>query len=78
MDDYDFILRLVARSDFWTSVFSENERELRPRGQLAFLRVDELIPPMTIGICARKNWAMPRVAQTLVDALLENVDMQQT
>ncbi|MEL7128437.1 MAG: LysR family transcriptional regulator [Pseudomonadota bacterium] len=78
VDDYDFILRLVARSDFWTSVFSENERELRPPGQLAFLRVDELIPPMTIGICARKNWAMPRVAQTLVDALLENVDMQQT
>ena len=25
VDDYDFILRLVSRSNFWTTVFSENE-----------------------------------------------------
>ncbi|MEM8918455.1 MAG: LysR family transcriptional regulator [Pseudomonadota bacterium] len=73
VDDYDFILRLVARSNFWTSVFSENERELRRRNQFAFIRDDTLVPAMTVGVCARKNWSMPLTAQKLLDTLSANV-----
>jgi DNA-binding transcriptional LysR family regulator len=72
VDDYDFILRLVSRSNFWTSVFSENEKELKRRDQFAFLREDDLIPPMKVGICARKNWTMPLTAKKLVDTLIVN------
>ena len=74
VDDYDFILRLVARSDFWTTVFSENEKELRHRDQFAFLRRDEFMPPMTVGVCSRKSWTMPMTAKKLVDLLIDNAD----
>lgn len=74
VDDYDFILRLVSRSNFWTSVFSENEKDLSRREQFAFLRHDELIPPMKVGICARKNWTMPLTAQKLIDTLKINAE----
>ncbi len=78
VDDYDFILRLVARSDFWTSVFSENENEINRSGQYAFLREDTLIPPMRIGICSRRRWTMPTLARNFVDTLLENAGTYRT
>lgn len=72
VDDYDFILRLVARSDFWTTVFSDNEKELSRRNQFAFISDETLVPPMIVGICSRKNWSMPLTGQNLVEGLLEN------
>ena len=74
VDDYDFILRLVSRSNFWTTVLSENEEELSRRKQFEFLRDESLIPPMTVGVCARKSWTMPRTAKTLVDTLTSNAE----
>ncbi|MEM6746673.1 MAG: LysR family transcriptional regulator [Pseudomonadota bacterium] len=74
VDDYDFILRLVDRTDFWTSVFSENERELSRRDKFAFVRDDKLIPPMTVGICSRKNWTMPAAAETFVELLKNSAE----
>ncbi|MEO1041812.1 MAG: LysR family transcriptional regulator [Pseudomonadota bacterium] len=74
VDDYDFVLRLVERTDFWTSVFSENERELSRRDKFAFIRDDNLIPPMTVGLCSRKNWSMPAVGATFVDLLKSNAE----
>ncbi|MEO0437718.1 MAG: LysR family transcriptional regulator [Pseudomonadota bacterium] len=72
VDDYDFILRLVARSEFWTSVFSENESAMPNSESYSFLRDDRLLPPMTVGLCTRKNWEMTKPAQNLVDALMSN------
>ncbi|MEM1403210.1 MAG: LysR family transcriptional regulator [Pseudomonadota bacterium] len=72
VDDYDFILRLVERSDFWTSVFSENETELAKRNAFEFFRNDELLPPLTVGICSRKSWESTLPAKNLVASLKEN------
>ena len=72
VDDYDFILRLVARSEFWTSVFSENKSAMPNAENYSFIRDDRLLPPMTVGLCIRKKWEMTKPAHNLVNALLNN------
>ncbi|MEO0368937.1 MAG: LysR family transcriptional regulator [Pseudomonadota bacterium] len=74
VDDYDFILRLVARSNFWTAVFAGNEKEIRKTGKYEFIWLDQMIPPMTLGLCSRKNWSKPLAAQMFIETLRNNVE----
>ena len=69
IDDYEFILRLLTRSDFWTGTFQANNPDLQKRGRFEFLAMPEVLPTMTIGVAARKTWAMPPAAIKLIEMM---------
>lgn len=74
VDDYDFILRLVARTDFWTALFSDNDGEIKKRKLFRVLSIPELVPPMVVGLCYRPNWSMPDAAAMLIERLQKNAE----
>ncbi len=71
-DDYDFILRLVSCSDFWTAIFRANREAIESRNQFVVLPAEPVFMPMTIGIVRRRTWAMPASAETFIDVLRRN------
>ena len=71
-DDYDFILRLVSYSDFWTAIFRANRSAIENRTQLVAFPAEPILSPMTIGTIRRKTWTMPASAETFVDVLRKN------
>lgn len=69
IDDYEFILQLIARSDFWTALFEANRSAITQREQYGFITRHDLVPSMTVGVVSRKTWAMPPAAAKLVEMI---------
>ena len=72
IDDYDFILRLVSSSEFWSGVFRTSRDEIELRNKFECLPGDELMPPMVIGVSYRKSWVMPSSCTTFINIMSQN------
>ncbi len=66
-DDYEFILSLIARSNYWTAIFEANNDELKKKDRFRYLFLPEILPPMTIGVVTRSTWVTSPSAENLIN-----------
>ena len=66
-DDYEFILSLVARSNYWTAIFEANNDELKKKDMFRYFSIPDILPPMTIGVVTRSTWVTSPSAENLIN-----------
>ena len=66
-DDYEFILSLVASSNYWTGIFEANNDELKKKDRFRYFFLPEILPPMTIGVVTRSTWVTSPSAENLIN-----------
>jgi len=69
VDDYNFILDLVARTDMWTAIYASHKANLDTNSKFTIVGVTSLMPELKVGLMKRKTWSMTPAATNLVEII---------